>query len=324
MPLPRSAQVTIHRPALEAVFDECDRYDHDETGGRLLGTLKVGHFQRLSIVVSAIIEPGPKARRTPTSFFQDGDYQEKVFRALEREHPEIEHLGNWHTHHVNGYPTLSGGDRETYHRIVDHPNHNTDFFYALLVTARNPKGAKGGRYAVKHFVLRRDTPGEFEIPPSQVTIVDRPILWPDASAGRAQPPIAEPARLVERSRSAEPASAVAEQRARDNQFFQELQPSLRPYQSKTTGGVYWRGNLELVDDTAAEIIVAELDDDNGGRYGVAVKDAPAPLEVASERLAQRRFRSATEAVLTLERELNREIYRACLAGRTGRAPKRGR
>jgi integrative and conjugative element protein (TIGR02256 family) len=323
MALPRSAHVTIHRAALEAIFDECDRYDHDETGGRLLGTFKLGHFQRLSITVSAIIEPGPKASRTPTSFFQDGEYQEQVFRALERQHPEIEHLGNWHTHHVNGYPTLSGGDRETYHRIVDHPKHNTDFFYALLVTARNPKGAKGGRYAVKHFVLRRGAPGELEIPASQVTIVDQPILWP-AAAGARPPPIGEPARHVESSRPTEPGSAIAEQRARDNQFFQELLPSLRPYQSKTTGGVYWRGTLGLVDDTAAEVIVAELDGDDAGRYGVAVKGVPATLETAGERLSQRRFRSATEAVLTLERELNREIYRAGLAERSGRVPKRGR
>ena len=42
----------------------------------------------------------------------------------------IEHLGNWHTHHVNGYPNLSGGDVATYRRIVNHELHNLDFFYA--------------------------------------------------------------------------------------------------------------------------------------------------------------------------------------------------
>ena len=59
------------------------------------------------IQAKGVIEPGPNARRTRTSFFQDGDHQTEVFRRIEAEDPSIEHLGNWHTHHVNGYPTLS-------------------------------------------------------------------------------------------------------------------------------------------------------------------------------------------------------------------------
>ena len=83
---------------------------------------------------AGVIEPGPEARRTRTSFFQDGDYQTEVFRRLEEQDPAIEHLGYWHTHHVNGYPRLSGGDVATYRRIVNHELQNLDFFYALLVT----------------------------------------------------------------------------------------------------------------------------------------------------------------------------------------------
>src|SRR5208283_2840426 len=98
-------------------------------------------------------EPGPNAQRSATYFLQDGDYQEKLFRAIEAQHPEVEHLGNWHTHHVNGYPTLSGGDISTYRNIVNHRNHNTDFFYALLVVRKNQGGAE--RYETKHFFLRR-------------------------------------------------------------------------------------------------------------------------------------------------------------------------
>ena len=185
----RHVRVTIHRPALEALFAECDRYDRDETGGRLIGEYQGGREGRLSIVVSAIIEPGPNARRSATSFFQDGEYQERVFRKLEAEHSRIEHLGNWHTHHVNGYPTLSGGDRETYQRTVNHPNHNTDFFYALLVTTRNERGTGLDRYAVRHFILYRGDPQEYEIPASSVRVINRPALWPPASQEReGEPP----------------------------------------------------------------------------------------------------------------------------------------
>ena len=95
----RSVRVEIAGRALQSVFEECDRYDSDETGGRM-----VGHFalERNTLVVRArgVIEPGPNARRTRTSFFQDGDYQTEVFRRIEAEDPTIEHLGNWHTHHV--------------------------------------------------------------------------------------------------------------------------------------------------------------------------------------------------------------------------------
>src|SRR6266700_6154480 len=111
--------ISVARGVMESVFDECDRYDADETGGRLLGIYRLnkGH---LDIKVNGILEPGPNAQRTPTFFLQDGDHQERLFRAIEAAHPDVEHLGNWHTHHVNGLQTLSGGDKATYTRIVNH------------------------------------------------------------------------------------------------------------------------------------------------------------------------------------------------------------
>lgn len=79
----------IPRSALEFVFDECDRYDTDETGGRVLGTYKKSG-DGLTIAVSGIIEPGPSAQRTRTYFMQDGAYQERVFREIEARDPSIE------------------------------------------------------------------------------------------------------------------------------------------------------------------------------------------------------------------------------------------
>ena len=96
--------VTITRGALESIFDECDQYDSHETGGRLIGTY-TKHGSHYDIQLLGVLGPGPQAQRSPTSFFQDGDYQERLFRQIEEKHPEIEHLGNWHTHHVNGLAT---------------------------------------------------------------------------------------------------------------------------------------------------------------------------------------------------------------------------
>ncbi len=133
-----------------------------------------------------VLEPGPNAQRSATYFLQDGDHQEKLFRAIEASHPEIEHLGNWHTHHVNGYPTLSGGDKETYFKTVNHEKHNTNFFYALLVVSKNRGG--NPRYAVKHFIFRRGDDAIYEIPAKEVRLVDAPpLLPPGATVDRAEP-----------------------------------------------------------------------------------------------------------------------------------------
>ena len=140
--------------ALMTVFDECDSFTDDETGGRVIGTYRETRGE-LTIEVTGIIEPGPSARRSRVSFFQDGPYQEGIFRQIEQQHPEIEHLGNWHTHHVNGLPHLSGGDITTYTRTVDHKNHNTSFFYALLVIAKNAGATGLSRYVIKHYVFHR-------------------------------------------------------------------------------------------------------------------------------------------------------------------------
>lgn len=128
-------RITICKDVLEAIFDECDKHNVDETGGRILGYYQYQN-EVLNIEACGLIGPGPNARRSSTSFFQDGAYQEEIFRKIETEFPDIEHLGNWHTHHVNGLDTLSSGDIVTYKKIVNHTKHNTDFFYALLVVAK--------------------------------------------------------------------------------------------------------------------------------------------------------------------------------------------
>lgn len=161
--------ITIPRPIIAGIFEECDRWPTEETGGRLLGFYS-RTTDSLEINVKALIGPGPKAERTSISFFGDGEYQERIFRAVERQHPTIEHLGNWHTHHPNGLLRLSPGDRATYQRIVNHRNHNTDFFYALLVTERYE-----ARYRTKHYILFRDNAGIYELR-DEIRVVDAPVL----------------------------------------------------------------------------------------------------------------------------------------------------
>ena len=182
--------ITIARGVLDSIFDECDLYNSHETGGRLIGTYskKVSHYD---IQLQGILAPGPAAQRSATSFFQDGEYQEALFRKIEEEHPNIEHLGNWHTHHCNGLATLSRGDHTTYNRIVNHEKHNTDFFYALLVVKKTPGSST--RYSIKHFIFHRNSNRVDEVPPSQVRIVDVAALFPTDDRHRGASPTSAPA-----------------------------------------------------------------------------------------------------------------------------------
>ena len=289
----RAVRVEIPGCVLESVFEECDRFDSDETGGRM-----VGHFalEAGTLVVRArgVIEPGPNAKRTSTSFFQDGEYQTEVFRRIEAEDPTIEHLGNWHTHHVNGYPRLSAGDVATYRRIVNHELHNLDFFYALLVTARHEGRSGLGRYAVRHYVLFREDDGVYEVRPADVRITDEAKIWPQDVAQAEKRPHLDGGRR-------ERAGAV---RARDQQVLGVMFPSLKPRLSARSETFFWKGPLPLVDGTEAELRVLEVKDGETLAYYPRV--TPASVEAAELRGTP--FQSASDAVRALELKLNRAIY----------------
>lgn len=171
MTTPMPVSINIVSKVITLIFDECNRFNDHETGGALIGFYgKNGNT--LVITVAGAIGAGPNARRTATSFFKDGEYQEREFRRIEKSHPSVEHLGNWHTHHMNGYPTLSAGDCTTYHKHVNSPNHNTDFWYALLVTSK----LDISRYAMKHFMLYRGNPGEYELESRCVQFIGGEVL----------------------------------------------------------------------------------------------------------------------------------------------------
>jgi hypothetical protein len=286
--------ITIARGAVESIFDECDNYAVDETGGRLLGTYhrQGNHYD---IEVKGVLEPGPNAERSPTYFLQDGDYQERLFRAIEASHPEIEHLGNWHTHHVNGLATLSGGDKTTYFKTVNHAKHNTDFFYALLVVSKNRSG--NPRYTIKHFIFRRGDEAIYEIPANAVRLVDTPPLRPGNVAetrDRPQP-------------KGSPIAANPE-RAKDHEFFVEFYPDFKALLAKNIGAPYWKGPLLLVDGSRADVVAME-DPDDLRSYSIASSCKNSAITDILEQYKQRKFRSARHAVLHLERDLNQALYR---------------
>lgn len=289
-------RLVLPQAALTVIFDECDGFDQDETGGRIIGTFKE-HGGQLIVHISGIIESGPQAQRTTVSFFQDGKHQERIFRQIELRHPEIEHLGNWHTHHVNGLQTLSGGDIDTYRRTVNHHNHNTSFFYALLVTAKHRTSDALRRYSVKHFVFRRGDERVYEIPPRLVEIVNSPLLLP-----------AEPPHDTKHGHRPTSEKLVARpERVYDRDILAEFYQGVRPFTSQKLG-LYWRGPIELLDGSNVQVVLLEDSAAHVPTYSVTLREPPNVLKRVAEELGTLEFPSARMALITTERRCNRVLY----------------
>ena len=292
----RASDIKLEIPsaAIEAIFNECDRYNVDETGGRILGTYRADG-RALDIAVNGVIEPGPNAQRTQTYFKQDGAYQERIFRQVEERVPAVEHLGNWHTHHVNGLRHLSDGDIQTYRRTVEHAHHNIDFFYALLVTEKVPRKTGLQRYIFKNYVMRRGDENVYEVPPAAVRLVDTPLVWPTVETPALARKLAAPIR---------DAGVVATELVHDQEIISEFFPKVKTLQSKDLG-IYWRGLITLADGSEQEVVV--LRDPEAAACTVTLRNAAAGLEPVTKALGAASFSSARAALLATERACNSQL-----------------
>jgi hypothetical protein len=260
----------------------------------------------LVVRATGVIDPGPAARRTRTSFFQDGDYQTEVFRQLEAKDPSIEHLGNWHTHHVNGYPTLSTGDLATYRRIVNHELHNTDFFYALLVTHKNEGRSGLDRYAVRHYVFFRGDSAVHEVASANVRLTHNTGPWPPDAAAVGQSSDKEDVQ----GRGSHSRLGV---RAQDHSVLRILCPSLQPRLTAQSSTFLWKGPLTLIDGSVLEIKVVEVNGEDGVHYYPIL---PQVSENVGQ-LCERAFHSAGEAVRAVELWMNQRLYESATKGGGG-------
>ena len=92
--------VSLTRSAADRLFElAADSADGRETGGIALGLLP--RVNEVAIV--GVIEPGPRAVRTPTSLKCDGEHDVAMSNAIVREHAgQVIELGSWHTHPTSG------------------------------------------------------------------------------------------------------------------------------------------------------------------------------------------------------------------------------
>jgi hypothetical protein len=295
----KKVTVSISNEVLNSIYRECDKYQLDETGGRLIGYYRYDK-KELEIIVTGEIGPGPNAKRSMTSFHQDGNSQEEIFRQLEKKYKSIEHLGNWHTHHVNGYKTLSGGDISTYLNIVNHKNHNTNFFYALLVTSKN-NNSDIPPYNIKHFLFLRGYNSLIEIPDTNIKILIEPAIY----VGEKENPESNESVNI----NIESIENVKIIRYYDKVNIQALFPNISPYYSKKIESIYWKGNINLINGINIKIIIVENREGSNLYYSVVSINSGFNKKYKMPSFENIKFETIIQALITIEREILKIFYK---------------
>lgn len=137
-------QIAMDRNVLGYITSDIAKSPDAEEGGKYIGCLvpsRQSVLQTLgldpevpALVVTDYLPSGPNAVRSAVELLPDGEYQEQLFRQIERLDSAIEHLGSWHSHHCNALQTLSDGDVRGYFRTVNKAAYRPNWFLVSLAT----------------------------------------------------------------------------------------------------------------------------------------------------------------------------------------------
>lgn len=170
------AKVVVYESEIDLVGRHVADFPDLETGGDLFGFWTHSGYP----VVQCAVGPGPLARRTATSFYQDEAYLREVGGVLSARHG-LQHIGQWHSHHRMGLDHPSGGDVNTVRRALEESG--IARFFVVIATLR---ACRDGR----------------EVPSLRGYLFQRgmPVRTPWATAGWVVLPGRSPVRLDDRSR----------------------------------------------------------------------------------------------------------------------------
>lgn len=125
--------VWVRSACIRDMLVEANRMSPKETGGVVLGYHAEG-----SVVVSAMIGPGPGAKHGRFHFIPDHDYHVKEVARIYRESKRtITYLGDWHSHPWGG-GSPSWRDEKTLERIASFPAARIDRPVMLIVSGGLP------------------------------------------------------------------------------------------------------------------------------------------------------------------------------------------
>lgn len=110
-------KIWINEKLYQQIIKEAERHYPQETGGVLMGYVAENN----EIMITDIINSGPKGRHELCLFCPDYNYQEKrVASVYNKSRRVITYLGDWHTH-PNGNSILSKKDKNVLYNIADFP-----------------------------------------------------------------------------------------------------------------------------------------------------------------------------------------------------------
>jgi integrative and conjugative element protein (TIGR02256 family) len=114
------------------MLDDATRWSPDETGGMLVG-YRTEHHGRLAIVITGLIDAGPKATRSTAQFVPDGRWQQQQLEDVYEGSGRITtYLGDWHSH-PRGRARPSAKDLATFARVAAGPESGTHLPLALIL-----------------------------------------------------------------------------------------------------------------------------------------------------------------------------------------------
>lgn len=145
--LPLRFSIIIEECVLEFIEAESRKSPKTETGGVVAGR---GSLTEGWVVLTHASGPGPKAKRTRSSFARDKDYcQAFLNRAAAESQGEIDYLGEWHKHH-EAEPWPSGTDVRTTADIARSPTYHVSLCLLLIM------GKSDCRESLRVFVVHPD------------------------------------------------------------------------------------------------------------------------------------------------------------------------
>ena len=219
-----------------------------EEGGKFVGKISQNR-NHIKIRVETYIDSGPRVNNSVGHLMPDGEYQEAMFRVLEKFDQDINYLGSWHTHHCNGLAELSQGDIRGYRETVNSRQYDLDYFFALLIT-----DLYGAELRKRYYLFVRSQ-GYADIPDSAVHIIK------GASPLEQILKSAEEAAFAHRSSQANFYRGASEHRPQmevATDFMQKIRsedrgwilnsfPTAQTLEAKKDGSIYWRWLIPLDD-----------------------------------------------------------------------------
>jgi hypothetical protein len=150
---------------------------------------------------------------------------------------------------------------------------------------------------VKHFVFFRNDDQIHEIAPKRIRITQDPTVWLPGKAEKPTPPDVS-------NGDQHLAAPVIRNRGTDDNVLRRLFPGVSPFFSKSAQKLCWKGRIELLDYSNADVLIVENTDSNEIYYEASVLEKDRTRFGAFPSL---RDDTPWLAARALERTLNRTV-----------------